>query len=459
MSTRITVTSNSDGLLASAKQVQQANREAQLQRDRDKETVSKINDELNVSFSRAPVGGNPDTSVDRRPAAQRSEPLVGGIWWADNNYGKSTAPGYVYLLYNNVGVTGFGSREISNSYGYQVGSGNGQNWESSIITNNLPAPPETDTYSPTGVVTDPQLTCFGECPNVYLGDRLVGSESVWRHRLARLVLPAGGAKAVVAYSIRTAPYSFVVDQVSYDVVSCQTDDPVYAKCDIVPDYKLIGPRNSATLTADYQYQTFCYLVDDKTIRPIALPAAVADYLLILNPETQLQAGVSPIGEVPVFPAPPSFDQTDGVTMPSNVGVTPQIYYEINQLSPYTGTLRTAADYKGKPIVNWLFDGGYKLVLENTDPFVDALIYAYENIADESPYGFIHAEYKGDPSESVKLLEKNLLTRLSRFTNMRSRAPLSASAYDLEFIPVFDWGDPAYCRTQLLALGFSSSDIT
>ena len=71
MSTRITVTSGSDALLASAKQVQDANRAAQLQRERDARTTATATAEVQATTLQPPVGGNPDTSIKRRPAAQR----------------------------------------------------------------------------------------------------------------------------------------------------------------------------------------------------------------------------------------------------------------------------------------------------------------------------------------------------------------------------------------------------
>jgi hypothetical protein len=72
MSTRITVTSSSDALLASARQVQQANREAQLQRERDARVEATTIAEVQAATLPPPVGGTPDTSIDRRPAAQRA---------------------------------------------------------------------------------------------------------------------------------------------------------------------------------------------------------------------------------------------------------------------------------------------------------------------------------------------------------------------------------------------------
>lgn len=472
MSTYITVTSDSGSLVSRVKQVQQVNREAQLQRQRDTALEAEIANESQLATAQAerPIGGNPNTSIDRRPSAQRTGVLVGGLWWGNDIYGTTSAPGIVYLGFGSssvtqrpswlaAAVTGTGSREITNQYGYRLGSGNGANWVSSNLTEALPPPPETDTYAPSELVTDPQLNCFGTCNNVYLGNRQVGSDSVWQRRVARIVLPAGGQKAVVTYSVRTASYSFTVDQVSYDAVSCQTIDPVYPKCSIVPDLKLIGPRNSATLSTDLQYQTFCLFVDDRSIRPIALPQAMADYLLALNPESELRTGINPIGAVPFLPSAPSFNNFDSVTMPYANGVTPQVYHELNQLIPYATGLKTAADYKGKPVVNWLFDGGYKLVREYQGTETEAWKYAYDKVAEESPFGFIHAEYKGDPAETINLLDRALLKRLSRFTRMQSREALQAATSSIEFIPVFDWGDPAYCRTQLLALGFNSSDIS
>lgn len=75
MTTRITVTSGSDALLASARQVQQANRETQLQRERDARTTATATAEVQATTLQPPLGGSPDTSIDRRPAAQR----VGGF--------------------------------------------------------------------------------------------------------------------------------------------------------------------------------------------------------------------------------------------------------------------------------------------------------------------------------------------------------------------------------------------
>jgi hypothetical protein len=82
MGTRITVTSSSDALLASARQVQQANREAQLQRERDGRTTATATAEVQATTPQPPLGGSPDTSISRRPSAQRSG-LGWGLWTAD----------------------------------------------------------------------------------------------------------------------------------------------------------------------------------------------------------------------------------------------------------------------------------------------------------------------------------------------------------------------------------------
>ena len=76
MSTRITVTSSSDALLANARQVQQANREAQLQKQRDARTTATAASEAARAPVTTPVGGNPNTAIDRRPAAQRTGDLL-----------------------------------------------------------------------------------------------------------------------------------------------------------------------------------------------------------------------------------------------------------------------------------------------------------------------------------------------------------------------------------------------
>ena len=73
MSTYITVTSGTGALVNRVKQVQQSNREAQLQRERDVALALKAEREVKLQErSDIPVGGNPDTSIERRPAATRN---------------------------------------------------------------------------------------------------------------------------------------------------------------------------------------------------------------------------------------------------------------------------------------------------------------------------------------------------------------------------------------------------
>ena len=73
MSTRITVTSGSDALLATAQQVQAANRTAQLQRQTDQALQTQVAAATAEQAARLqrPLGGTPNTSVERRPSAQR----------------------------------------------------------------------------------------------------------------------------------------------------------------------------------------------------------------------------------------------------------------------------------------------------------------------------------------------------------------------------------------------------
>lgn len=73
MSTYITVTSGTGALVNRVKQVQQANREAQLQRENDTALQAQATADVaqQAAQTQRPIGGNPDTSIERRPAAQR----------------------------------------------------------------------------------------------------------------------------------------------------------------------------------------------------------------------------------------------------------------------------------------------------------------------------------------------------------------------------------------------------
>lgn len=81
MSTYITVTSGTGALVNRVKQVQQANREAQLQRENDTALQAQATADVaqQAAQTQRPIGGNPDTSIDRRPAAQRELGSVMGV--------------------------------------------------------------------------------------------------------------------------------------------------------------------------------------------------------------------------------------------------------------------------------------------------------------------------------------------------------------------------------------------
>lgn len=105
MSTRITVTSDTSALVGRVREVQQANREAQLERERD--TTLRANIEAEVadtgSDTATPRGGNPNTSVERRPAAQREST---GIFAAELTTRYDTATDTFYVKASVPGVTG-----------------------------------------------------------------------------------------------------------------------------------------------------------------------------------------------------------------------------------------------------------------------------------------------------------------------------------------------------------------
>lgn len=77
MSTYITVTSDTSRLVDQVQQVQLANRDALLESEHDAKFQERAEAELTEARTEAegPRGGNPDTRIDRRPAAHRSGSL------------------------------------------------------------------------------------------------------------------------------------------------------------------------------------------------------------------------------------------------------------------------------------------------------------------------------------------------------------------------------------------------
>lgn len=95
MSTTITVSTGASSLVARSKQVQQDNRAGLLQLAKDSALQARLtfNQAQQGSNSLRPLGGNPDTSIDRKPAAFRNDPnlevfhlLVGYGRWSIFDY-------------------------------------------------------------------------------------------------------------------------------------------------------------------------------------------------------------------------------------------------------------------------------------------------------------------------------------------------------------------------------------
>lgn len=115
MSTQITVVRGDPALIDTAKRVQEANRAAQLQRERDQRTEAKIADAIQANaesllVDSRPIGGNPDTSVDRRPSAQRKGGTVFGAWLDT----RTTIDPAISVL--RVGTPNFGASAEANYY-------------------------------------------------------------------------------------------------------------------------------------------------------------------------------------------------------------------------------------------------------------------------------------------------------------------------------------------------------
>lgn len=127
MSTYITVTSGTGALVNRVKQVQQASREAQLQRERDLPLQGKLTAEvIERDQVLQPRGGNPDTSIQRRPAAQRGGFALAYVGSGFNSSlavnTKSYAPPSLYPLYPGEATEAVWNQIAAGSLRFVVGS-------------------------------------------------------------------------------------------------------------------------------------------------------------------------------------------------------------------------------------------------------------------------------------------------------------------------------------------------
>jgi hypothetical protein len=495
MSTRITVNSSSDALLASARQVQQANREAQLQKQRDARTTAAAASELAVSTVTAPVGGTPDTATDRRPAAFRNqtgifaaELLTEYVEETDEFFIKVSVPDTSHELQVTAESSGRGTVELpyyENVFGlftvygrvtrdatsgwwsvYRDGSfGGGTNF-----IDRTAEPPRTSDSTEI----------------YYTRSQKIGEKS------SSLLLPLSSKDGVLIYVHNRIEINHIYERNERRVFASVNERNVtlaWGDLGYQADWDAEG-HTTYTYTkhsqADFEaYELFAFYVSEDGVKQIDVPQALDTHLRAIYPPVNANSSgqylstidfdtyyahnpaafvdVITSNRIETFQAEPSFDANVWAAN-SRYGTTD---WQKTALAQHFGLgyLNTSFHYGEffTPAIYTYLTGPMTLDVD------DALNYAHmrSNYFLNAPFQFYApcartnacqdstvTEFdvlRTQPTNVTTAVPQNLFARNPR-TDVTIGEPVGVVHY------AWDWGKPGACRRKLLELGFSPADL-
>lgn len=506
MSTRITVTTSDLSLVQRVQEVQRNGREGQLQREVDAQLTSQVREaaaEAQALLNR-PRGGLPNTDVARRPAAQREET---GIFAAelktryDENsntfFVAASVPGVDDVVEIATAASGRGSvtpepgytdTTLFTAYGrvykdidtnewsiYRNGSfGEATNYE-----DRLAEPPRTSNQ------TDVAYRLF----------KRTADQSV------SLMLPLSGSDGVLLYIHNRIEfynkYTESTNKVYSSVnernirINAQTLEPYqWGDPGYVADWDAQGhTRITYTYTGQQAfpaYQILAFYVSDQGVKQINVPPALAASLEAIYPPVSANGSMNSVGEInydqyyahnPIgfvnvtrsnytttYQSEPVFDQQVwqqsskyGLLQPNSY-VLPQ-HFGLGYLNTnsHGGSFFTPAVFR--------FISGTMTLNDATAQSYAAMRSAYFSNA---PFTFYAPCARTGSCQDITITEFDLTrtqpetvtTALADTLFRRNKATdVEIGEPEGEILYGWDWGNPAQCRSQALALGFSSAELS
>ena len=499
MSTYITVTSGTGALVTRVKQVQQANREAQLQRESDTALQAQIDNAIarEASQTERPIGGNPDTSIERRPSAQREAGAVMGVTYSLNV--DSTEARTVKL---RVGTTDFAlSAEIgeifdpglvtindvtlpnSGSGGDAVEAVGGLQYYDSFFTNPYQAWSGLDASG----IGAPPLLYQGSVPPPASSQVDVWTASYDTFSAdcsATLVLPAGGQNCVFIYvhnKIKAFNTYRRIQRRTQERENPRTETDLVDRIGTGTWYDMRQTNRVIFEYVDTQqfaaYQIYAFLVTSKAVSPITVPSEALTYIQALCPPITVNATAQKLtesggGQVSGYgPGSSSYF----FTLPNVYDQAPAVDQAAWQDSTVYGTYPVDNDVLAKQ-----FGIGWLQYSDHSGNFFSPAVFAYLKggldlqAADAKQYAAMRLQLGGLPPRkylapcvqtcatedtefySTKTEPVSITTALDetlfRLERRYAVKKGEVSAGDLYFC--WDWDKRNYCRQQLSSLGFS-----
>lgn len=498
MSTRITVTSTRSDLVARVKQVQQANREAQIEKEFNSDLAEVIDDRLEelTALTAPPTGGTPDTSVDRRPAAHRNVGDVMGV-----TYTLTVDSSADRTLKLRVGTANFDVEEtvygifdpgLTNVNDITLPAG-GQITVPIEALGGLHYYVPGSSTAPYQVWTGLDLSGTGSAPRLYGGttpppldttvDTWSGTYDTYSADCsASLVLPAGGKACVFIYIHNKIKIMHTYKRITrrhQESINPRTEtrlNEAYENgvwYDLQQENLTINePVDTYTFAA---YEIFAFYVKENSVAPFTLSTEGRAVIQAIYPPVSANTTASKTvysggGQVSAYgPGSSSYFYT----IPSQTAQRPSVSRSIWQAGTLYGSYPNGNDFLAKS-----FGLGYLQYAPHTGNFFTPAVFYYLDgvlnlqAADAQEYSAMRAQMNGRPPAKFLAPCVNACTTDDTDIYSTTTQPLSvttpvpADSFRLQrkykakngqistgnYYLVWDWDAPSFCRRQLSRLG-------
>jgi hypothetical protein len=538
VSTQINVTVDSGGLRARARQLQNAARQAQLERERTQRVEAESKTQRDAKL--AAEGKAPDGSslygapvnkpeIDRRPAAYRTtKEGLAHIWILGKEYVpgptgiiETNRPGTDVILFNDT----LWKASRTGTYGLTqtkqdvlIGSGKGTSWVTFTDKgrDNLPPLPQ-DTWNP--------VDCFADIPTTpgesnsfrfHEGQRLSMHPLTGGRVDIQFAIPCGNNAFVLVYGF-TDVWDMVQTNAQYYVrgvyaagtgafLGYEQRDPNTGQ--ILPELSPTPPDwvrgfpvpNCNAPPPPYPYnngvwsfegfrgktrKVEAYICSNDSIRQISIPPTLQAIIDTAYPDAV--DSMTSITYRENFFAYPNYTIPSGSPIYGDQGLlsanyrgsvfTPKVFERLNEIGSFTNPSTIKQFPQNLPWIMYdTSEGSYAAYQDsNPSPFVtptswsqlyrDGLpfYHAYWIEKNQEPnYEIYDPNYAADwegVSRPKRIPQATLRLSPDRAARNGAADRVTNSYWGEDFITVWDWNEPGYCRQQALALGFSAADLT
>lgn len=514
MSTNINITVGDNALLDAAKNNQTANRQNQLEREASKKLEAEATDARTKALAsqRKDANGNPlygvltaKPNIDRRPAANRfGQGLnLGHIWVFRNAINRFKSSGVLFS-----GISQNLSDVPRGSLGdLLLGCGNGNQWLTFDDVGITAAPDlPGDTFTASEGPRELQNTVPRTALSLFSGLRTAGSEVNSEIRYFEIALPCGQGNFIFVTGYASIWDSYQISA-TFGTTALYTATNIYQEINEFPftgffntftnQYQGSFPdaldlysieNNGFTGYRGKERRFAAYVCNNSSIREINIPQTMQPFLAAACPEpiditrTVILAGKTFIHNVYDLPNPTA-------TVGPNIGLrtdatdsavyTPSVFKSINDSISFTnstniktiptslyqgladrsaGTWQAFQDTSTNPEYPWMsrfYREGNPFYYalwpnKNEEPNVEIWDPAYAPIWETFP----------TPRRVPKATLTLSTDRVPRNGANDPDNIYGPTAYNTEqLVSVWDWDDPAYCRSMCLALGFTEADLT